>query len=174
MNNIFDEEELVKESVVAKIATTASDGKTYMVDYYNLDAIISVGYRIQSKTATQFRRWATERLKEYMLKGFTMDDERLKQLGGGAHWKEFLDRIRDICSSSPPKNPPCPKPQNPQSLLCPFSRLGPMKRNDNDDRDRPHCHVDHLLGCKMNQHWGIGGTIILQHTMPNRIKNGMN
>ena len=80
LDNISDKEELVKESVVAKIATTASDGKTYMVDYYNLDAIISVGYRIQSKTATQFRRWATEHLKEYMLKGFTMDDERLKQL----------------------------------------------------------------------------------------------
>lgn len=99
LKNIFDEEELVKDSVVAKIATTAADGKTYMVEYYNLDAIISVGYRIQSKTATQFRRWATERLKEYIVKGFTMDDERLKQLGGGNYWKELLDRIRDIRSS---------------------------------------------------------------------------
>lgn len=99
LKNIFDEEELVKDSVVAKIATTAADGKTYLVDYYNLDAIISVGYRIQSKTATQFRRWATERLKEYMVKGFTMDDDRLKQLGGGNYWKELLDRIRDIRSS---------------------------------------------------------------------------
>lgn len=99
LKNIFDEEELVKDLVVAKIATTAADGKTYLVDYYNLDAIISVGYRIQSKTATQFRRWATERLKEYMVKGFTMDDDRLKQLGGGNYWKELLDRIRDIRSS---------------------------------------------------------------------------
>lgn len=99
LKNIFDEEELVKDSVVAKIATTAADGKTYMVEYYNLDAIISVGYRIQSKTATQFRRWATERLKEYIVKGFTMDDDRLKQLGGGNYWKELLDRIRDIRSS---------------------------------------------------------------------------
>ena len=99
LKNIFSEEELERDSVVAKIATTATDGKTYMVDYYNLDAIISVGYRIQSKIATQFRRWATERLKEYMQKGFTMDDERLKKLGGGSYWKELLDRIRDIRSS---------------------------------------------------------------------------
>lgn len=67
--------------------------------FYNLDMIISLGYRVQSRIATQFRRWATERLKEYMLKGFTMDDERLKQLGGGNYWKELLDRIRDIRSS---------------------------------------------------------------------------
>ena len=99
LKNIFSEEELDRDSVVAKNATTATDGKTYMVDYYNLDAIISVGYRIQSKIATQFRRWATERLKEYMQKGFTMDDERLKKLGGGSYWKELLDRIRDIRSS---------------------------------------------------------------------------
>lgn len=99
LKNIFSEEELERDSVVAKIATTATDGKTYMVDYYNLDAIISVGYRIQSKIVTQFRRWATERLKEYMQKGFTMDDERLKKLGGGSYWKELLDRIRDIRSS---------------------------------------------------------------------------
>lgn len=67
--------------------------------YYNLDMIISLGYRIKSSIATNFRRWATERLKEYMIKGFTMDDERLKQLGGGSYWKELLDRIRDIRSS---------------------------------------------------------------------------
>ena len=99
LRNIFAEEELDRNSVVAKIATTAADNKIYMVDYYNLDAIISVGYRIQSKTATHFRRWATERLKEYIVKGFTMDDERLKNLGGGSYWKELLDRIRDIRSS---------------------------------------------------------------------------
>ena len=99
LKNIFEEGELERDSVVAKIATTAADGKSYRVDYYNLDAIISLGYRVQSRIATQFRRWATERLKEYMIKGFTMDDERLKNLGGGNYWKELLDRIRDIRSS---------------------------------------------------------------------------
>ena len=67
--------------------------------YDNLDMIISLGYRVRSKVATHFRKWATERLKEYIIKGFTMDDERLKQLGGGNYWKELLDRIRDIRSS---------------------------------------------------------------------------
>ena len=99
IKNIFEEGELEENSVVRKFRTTASDGKNYNVSYYNLDMIISLGYRIKSITATQFRRWATERLKEYMIKGFTMDDERLKNLGGGNYWKELLDRIRDICSS---------------------------------------------------------------------------
>ena len=99
LKNIFEEGELERDSVVAKIATTAADGKTYRVDYYNLDAIISLGYRVQSRIATQFRRWATERLKEYMIKGFTMDDERLKNLGGGGYFKELLERIRDIRAS---------------------------------------------------------------------------
>ncbi|MDR1121851.1 MAG: virulence RhuM family protein, partial [Dysgonamonadaceae bacterium] len=99
LGNIFEEGELDKDSVCAKFAHTADDGKTYQTQFYNLDAIISVGYRIQSAIATHFRRWATERLKEYIIKGFTMDDERLKQLGGGQYWKELLDRIRDIRSS---------------------------------------------------------------------------
>ena len=99
IKNIFEEGELEENSVVRKFRTTASDGKNYNVSYYNLDMIISLGYRIKSITATQFRRWATERLKEYMIKGFTMDDERLKNLGGGDYWKELLDRIRDIRSS---------------------------------------------------------------------------
>lgn len=99
IKNIFKEGELQKDSVVANFATTASDGKTYRVDYYNLDVIISVGYRIKSIIGTRFRIWATERLKEYMVKGFTMDDERLKGNGGGSYWKELLDRIRDIRSS---------------------------------------------------------------------------
>ncbi len=99
IKNIFEESELEENSVVRKFRTTASDGKNYSVSYYNLDMIISLGYRIKSVTATQFRRWATERLKEYMIKGFTMDDERLKNLGGGNYWKELLDRIRDIRSS---------------------------------------------------------------------------
>jgi len=67
--------------------------------FYNLDLIISVGYRVRSKVATQFRIWATERLREYLVKGFTMDDEKLKNLGGGTYWRELLDRIRDIRSS---------------------------------------------------------------------------
>lgn len=99
IKHIFEEGELQHDSVVAKNATTASDGKTYQVDYYNLDVIISVGYRVKSLRGTQFRIWATERLKEYMIKGFTMDDERLKGNGGGNYWKELLDRIRDIRSS---------------------------------------------------------------------------
>ena len=76
-----------------------TDGKMYNVIHYNLDMIISLGYRIKSKIATNFRRWATECLKEYMIKGFMLDDERLKNLGGGNYWKELLDRIRDIRSS---------------------------------------------------------------------------
>ena len=96
IKNIFTEGELVRDSVVAKFATTANDNKTYQVDYYNLDVIISVGYRVKSLRGTQFRQWATKRLNEYIRKGFTMDDERLKELGGGGYWKELLDRIRDI------------------------------------------------------------------------------
>ena len=99
IKHIFEEEELEERLVVRKFRTTASDGKNYNVTYYNLDMIISLGYRIKSKIATNFRRWATERLKEYMLKGFTMDDERLKSLGGGGYFKELLERIRDIRAS---------------------------------------------------------------------------
>jgi len=99
IKNIFDEGELDEESVVRKFRTTAADGKKYDVLHYNLDMIISLGYRIKSVTATRFRQWATARLKEYMIKGFTMDDRRLKELGGGNYWKELLDRIRDIRSS---------------------------------------------------------------------------
>ena len=99
IKHIFEEGELDKESVVRKFRTTASDGKNYNMTYYNLDMIISLGYRIKSSIATRFRKWATERLKEYMIKGFTMDDERLKGNGGGNYWKELLDRIRDIRSS---------------------------------------------------------------------------
>lgn len=99
IKNIFKEGELSPVSVVAKFATTAADGKTYQVEYFNLDVIISVGYRVKSIRGTQFRIWATQRLKEYMIKGFTMDDERLKGHAGGSYWKELLDRIRDIRSS---------------------------------------------------------------------------
>ena len=99
IKNIFSEGELQEEAVVRKFRTTATDGKKYDVMHYNLDMIISLGYRIKSVTATRFRQWATARLKKYMIKGFTMDDRRLKDLGGGNYWKELLDRIRDIRSS---------------------------------------------------------------------------
>ena len=92
VRNIFKEGELEKESVWAKFAYTAADGKVYNVDYYNLDVIISVGYRVKSKRGTQFRIWATGVLKEYMRKGFALDDDRLKNLGGG-YFKELLDWI---------------------------------------------------------------------------------
>lgn len=99
IKNIFKEGELVKDSVVANFATTALDGKTYQVDYYNLDVIISVGYRVKSLRGTQFRQWASGILKEYLKKGFAMDDDLLKGLGGGNYFKELLERIRDIRSS---------------------------------------------------------------------------
>ena len=99
IKHIFEEGELDKNAVVRKFRTTANDGKNYNVSYYNLDMIISLGYRIRSIIATKFRQWATQRLKEYMLKGFTIDDDRLKGNGGGNYWKELLERIRDIRSS---------------------------------------------------------------------------
>ena len=99
VRNIFKEGELVKDSVWAKFAYTAADGKVYDVDFYNLDVIISVGYRVKSIRGTQFRIWANSVLKEYIVKGFAMDDDRLKGNGGGNYWKELLDRIRDIRSS---------------------------------------------------------------------------
>jgi len=104
LKNIFETGELAKDSVVAKIATTAGDGKTYQVDTYNLDVIISVGYRVNSIRGTQFRIWATERLREYLVKGFVMDDERLKNppVGPSAppdYFDEMLERIRDIRAS---------------------------------------------------------------------------
>ena len=105
IKNIFEEGELKEELVVANFATTTKHGaipdktQTHVVSYYNLDMIISVGYRVNSLRGTQFRQWATQRLKEYIIKGFTMDDDRLKELGGGDYWHELLDRIRDIRSS---------------------------------------------------------------------------
>lgn len=99
LKNIFSSGELQRDSVVAVFATTAADGKTYQVEYFNLDAIISVGYRVNSLRGTQFRIWATERLKEYIVKGFTMDDSRLKEAGNNRYFEELLARIRDIRSS---------------------------------------------------------------------------
>lgn len=102
IKNIYEEGELEEISTCRKFRQVRQEGNREVsraMPYYNLDMIISLGYRIRSKVATHFRRWATERLKEYMIKGFTMDDERLKSLGGGSYWKELLDRIRDIRSS---------------------------------------------------------------------------
>ena len=102
IKNVFEERELVRDSTVAKFATVQNEGNRQVervIEYYNLDVIISVGYRVKSQRGVQFKIWATERLKEYMIKGFTMDDERLKGNGGGNYWKELLDRIRDIRSS---------------------------------------------------------------------------
>lgn len=102
IKNIFEEGELLRESTVANFATVQNEGSRQverMIDYYNLDVIISVGYRVKSQRGVQFRIWATNILKEYIKKGFAMDDDRLKNLGGGNYWKELLDRIRDIRSS---------------------------------------------------------------------------
>jgi hypothetical protein len=95
--NIYSENELTESDTMRKIGN--SDFSTKPTNFYNLDVIISVGYRVKSIQGTRFRQWATQRLKEYIVKGFTMDDERLKNLGGGNYWKELLDRIRDIRSS---------------------------------------------------------------------------
>ena len=102
LSNLFKEKELLRDSVCAKIAHTAEDGKKYDILFYNLDAIISVGYRVNSNQATQFRIWATNTLKEYMLKGFVLDDERLKQGGrlfGKDYFDDLLERIREIRAS---------------------------------------------------------------------------
>ncbi len=102
IQHIYEEGELDEASTCRKFRQVRTEGNRQVareIPYYNLDMIISLGYRVKSMIATNFRRWATERLKEYMVKGFTMDDERLKNLGGGNYWKELLDRIRDIRSS---------------------------------------------------------------------------
>lgn len=99
IKNIFSEGELDSPSVVKDSLTTASDGKNYKTKYYNLDVIISVGYRVKSLRGTQFRRWALAVLKEYLVKGFSMNDDLLKRAGGGNYWRELLERIRDIRSS---------------------------------------------------------------------------
>jgi hypothetical protein len=99
IKHILEEGELEKDRVVRKFRTTAADGKNYQVMHYNLDMIIAIGYRVRTPVGTQFRQWATTRLKEYMVKGFTLDDERLKGNAGGSYWKELLARIRDIRSS---------------------------------------------------------------------------
>lgn len=100
IKNVFKEGELDENSVIRKFRITAKDGKSYETNFYNLDVIISVGYRVNSKQGTQFRIWATQKLKEYIIKGFVMDDERLKQGGARArYFEELLQRIRDIRSS---------------------------------------------------------------------------
>ena len=102
IKNIYAEGELDENATCRNFRQVRLEGTrevTRTIPYYNLDMIISLGYRVKSLIATRFRQWATERIKEYMIKGFTMDDERLKNLGGGNYWKELLDRIRDIRSS---------------------------------------------------------------------------
>ena len=97
--NVFAEGELQPGAVVKEFLTTAADGKNYKTSFYNLDVIISVGYRVKSHRGTQFRIWATQRLREYIVKGFSLDDQRLKRAGGGNYFEELLARIRDIRSS---------------------------------------------------------------------------
>ena len=99
IRNIFEEGELQRDSVIRNFRITAADNKQYETRHYNLDVIISVGYRVRSLRGTQFRIWATQRLREYIIKGFTLDDERLKKAGGGDYFDELLERIRDIRSS---------------------------------------------------------------------------
>ena len=102
IKHIFEEGELSEDSTVRNFRTVQIEGNrevTRNQTYYNLDMIISLGYRIKSLVATQFRRWATELIKEYLKKGYALDDKRLKELGGGDYWKELLERIRDIRSS---------------------------------------------------------------------------
>jgi len=100
--NIYEEGELDRSSTCREFRQVQEEGTRSVsrnIPFYNLDMIISIGYRVKSKIATNFRKWATEHLKEYLVKGFTMDDKRLKNLGGGTYWKDLLDRIRDIRSS---------------------------------------------------------------------------
>jgi hypothetical protein len=99
LRNLYQEGELAEVRVVKEYLTTGPDGKKYRVNHYNLDAILAVGYRVRSTHGTQFRIWATERLREYLVKGFAMDDDRLKRAGGGQYFEELLARIRDIRSS---------------------------------------------------------------------------
>ncbi len=99
IRNLFEEGELEEKAVIRNYRITAADGKQYDTQHYNLDVIISVGYRVKSLRGTQFRIWATQRLREYLIKGFTMDDDRLKRAGGGNYFDELLARIRDIRSS---------------------------------------------------------------------------
>ena len=99
LKNIFEEGELARDSVVAQNATTAADGKTYQVDYYRLEAVLAVGYRVRSARGTQFRQWATAQLREFLTQGFIMDDERMKNPDQSVYFERVLERIRDIRSS---------------------------------------------------------------------------
>lgn len=99
IKNIYEDKELVAETTVRKFRTVASNGKCYNIEYYNLDMILAIGYRVRSNIGVNFRKWATETLKEYMIKGFAINDDILKQASGGRYFKELLARIRDIRSS---------------------------------------------------------------------------
>ena len=119
IKSIFESGELEPDSVVAFYATTAVDNKTYNVAYYNLDVIISVGYRVKSHRGVQFRIWATRILKEYLTKGFALNDEQLKRAGGGNYFDELMTRIRDIRSSEKVNT----------GNLCPQHRLRSSSRS---------------------------------------------
>ena len=99
IKHILEEKELDENSAVRKFRITASDGKLYQVNHYNLDMILAIGYRVRSNIGTNFRKWATSTLKEYVTKGFALNDQLLKEAGGGRYFKELLSRIRDIRSS---------------------------------------------------------------------------
>ena len=119
VKNIFDEKELQESEVVKEYLTTAQDGKQYRTKFYNLDVIISVGYRVRSHRGTQFRIWATQRLREYIVKGFTLDDERLKDGGRrNDYFDELIERVRAITT-------PTRKSRTSSSLPCRTSSIGP-------------------------------------------------
>ena len=125
IQHIYEEGELDESATCRKFRQVRTEGSrqvTRELPYYNLDMIISLGYRVKSLTATRFRQWATARLKEYMIKGFALDDERLKGHGGGDYWKELLDRIRDIRSSEKASMPPAGTMTPPARNPCSFSR----------------------------------------------------
>ena len=123
VKNVFDEGELVREATVAKYATVRREGEREIerdVEYFNLDVIISVGYRVKSHRGTQFRIWATQRLREYLVKGFALDDDRLKRAGGG----NYFDVNARITAPSPPPPPACARRRSPSPHPAPAPRLG--------------------------------------------------
>jgi hypothetical protein len=140
IKNVFEEGEVKEGSVVANFATTAADGKTYQVEHFNLDVIISVGYRVKSLAGTQFRIWATQRLREYIVKGFALDDDRLKQ-GGSNYFDELLARIRDIRASE--KNF--------------YQKIKDIYATSSDYDERAEITQDFFAMAQNKLHWGIHG-----------------
>lgn len=143
IKNVFEEGELERNSVVANSATTAADGKKYQVDYYNLDVIISVGYRVKSQRGVQFRIWASKIIKEYMKKGFAMDDARLKKLGGGGYFKELIERIRDIRATE--------KVFTDRFLKYTQQVLTIIQRQKNPSLSSKRCRIKSIMPCPARQ-----------------------